>query len=133
LNECRIERCQEMPAVEPPSLVLVVEDDPFVRMDAVDMVEEAGFQAIEASNAVEAIEIMEARPDIRILFTDIDMPGSMDGLALARAVRDRWPPVHIIIASGHVRVASRDLPSRALFFAKPYQRGAIKAALSGFA
>lgn len=122
-----------MPTVEPSSLVLVVEDDPFVRMDAVDMVEEEGFLAVEASNAVEAIEILEARPDIRIVFTDIDMPGSMDGLALAWAVRDRWPPIHIIVASGHIRVASYDLPPNALFFAKPYQRGAIKAALSGFA
>lgn len=122
-----------MPALEPSAIVLVVEDDPFVRMDAVDMVEEAGFVAVEASNAAEAIEILEARPDIRVVFTDIDMPGSMDGLALARAVRNRWPPVHIIVASGQVRAASHDLPSQALFFTKPYQRKAIKAALVGFA
>jgi CheY-like chemotaxis protein len=75
-----------------PIVVLVVEDEPFVRMDAVDIVEEAGFIAAEATNADEAMRILETNPDIRIVFTDIDMPGSMDGIKLAFAVCDRWPP-----------------------------------------
>jgi len=112
-----------------PITVLVVEDEPFVRMDAVDIVEEAGFIAVEAPNADEAIRILETNPDIRVIFTDIDMPGSMDGLKLAFAVRDRWPPVIIMIASGHQRPGAADLPAHARFFSKPYGRAAIKTAL----
>jgi CheY-like chemotaxis protein len=112
-----------------PVIVLVVEDEPFVRMDAVDIVEEAGFIAVEAANADEAIRILETNPDIRIVFTDIDMPGSMDGIKLAFAIRDRWPPVVIMIASGHQKPLAADLPARARFFAKPYGRAAIKSAL----
>ena len=75
------------------AVVLVVEDEPLLRMAATCLVEDAGFEAIEASNADEAILILEARTDIHIVFTDIDMPGSMDGLKLAEAVRGRWPPI----------------------------------------
>jgi len=77
--------------------VLVVEDEFFSRLHAVNLVEAAGYKAIEASNVDEAIAILESRKDIRIVFTDIDMPGSMDGLKLARAVRDRWPPIELIL------------------------------------
>ena len=84
--------------------VLVVEDEFFNRLHAVNLVEAAGYKAIEASNADEAIAILELRKDIRIVFTDIDMPGSMDGLKLARAVRDRWPPIELILTSGHFDV-----------------------------
>ena len=77
--------------------MLVVEDEPLSRIHALNLVEEAGYVAIEASNADEAISILEARKDIRIVFTDIDMPGSMDGLKLARAIRDRWPPIELIL------------------------------------
>ena len=75
--------------------MLVVEDEPLSRIHALNLVEEAGYVAIEASNADEAISILEARKDIRIVFTDIDMPGSMDGLKLARAIRHRWPPIEL--------------------------------------
>src|SRR3990170_381248 len=101
--------------------VLVVEDEVFSRMHAVDLVEAAGYRAIEASNADDAIAILEARKDIRIVFTDINMPGSMDGLRLARAVRDRWPPIELILTSGHLDVAESDIPERGLFFPKPYR------------
>ena len=77
-------------------VVLIVEDDFLLRMDAVDMIAAAGFEAVEARNADQAIEILEARPDITVVFTDIQMPGSMDGLRLARAVRGRWPPIKIV-------------------------------------
>jgi two-component system, response regulator PdtaR len=85
--------------------VLVVEDESLVRMNALAMVEEAGFEAIAASDADEAIRLLESRSDIRAVFTDIQMPGSMDGLRLARVVRDRWPPVALIITSGQTSVS----------------------------
>lgn len=113
--------------------VLVVEDEPLLLMDAMDLIEEAGFVAYGASNADEAIRMLERYSDIRVLFTDVDMPGSMDGLKLARAVRDRWPPVSIIIASGHVRVTKEDLPENGLFFAKPYPPKGVIAALNRIA
>lgn len=110
-------------------VVLVVEDEPLLRMMAMDLVEDAGFEVVEAANADEAVRILEARADIRIVFTDIDMPGSMDGMKLALSVRDRWPPIEIIIVSGHVRIADRDLPARSVFFSKPYDTQKVTAML----
>src|ERR1700720_1217175 len=98
-------------------LVLIVEDEALVRMTAVDMIEEAGFEILEAANADEAILLLEARRDITVLFTDIEMPGSMDGLQLAQAVRGRWPPIKIIATSGRCVVRDGDLPSGGLFLA----------------
>ncbi|ALN74015.1 MULTISPECIES: response regulator [unclassified Aureimonas] len=109
--------------------VLVVEDEPLLLWDAVDLIEDAGFKAYAASNADEAIRLLENHPDIRVLFTDVDMPGSMDGLKLARAVRDRWPPVSIFVASGHIKVTKEDLPEHGLFFSKPYPPASIVRAL----
>lgn len=111
-------------------IVLVVEDEAVLRMIAVDLVENAGFEAIEASNADEAVRILEARSDIRIVFTDIDMPGSMNGLKLATMVRDRWPPVEIIVTSGHFFPQAGALPDRSLFFPKPYDNEAVAAAMT---
>ncbi|MFP5075782.1 response regulator [Rhizobium sp. YIM 134829] len=110
-------------------VVLVVEDEPLLRMMAADLVEEAGCVAIEASNADEAILLLESRGDIRIVFTDIDMPGSMDGLKLAAAIRDRWPPVEIIVTSGVSMKSADALPDRAVFFPKPYDQRMILATL----
>src|SRR6266851_3604133 len=101
-------------------VVLIVEDEFLLRMDAVDMIEAAGFEVVEAANADEAIGILEARRDITVVFTDIQMPGSMDGLKLARAVRGRWPPIKIIATSGHVHVSETDLPEGGRFLRKPY-------------
>ncbi|HEV7636756.1 MAG TPA: response regulator [Bradyrhizobium sp.] len=101
-------------------VVLIVEDELLLRMDAVDMITSAGFEAVEAANADAAIEILEARRDIAVVFTDIQMPGSMDGLKLARAVRGRWPPIKIVATSGHIRVAETDLPEGGRFLPKPY-------------
>lgn len=92
---------------------------------AMDLVEEAGFEPIPAANADAAIVILEGRDDIRIVFTDIDMPGSMDGLKLAAAVRHRWPPIHIIVVSGLIDVQPGDLPARGEFFRKPYEAGKV--------
>lgn len=101
-------------------VVLVVEDELLVRMNAVDMIEETGFEVIEAANADEAILILEARDDITVVFTDIDMPGSMNGLKLAEAVRGRWPPIKIIATSGYYVVPDAELPTGSCFLPKPY-------------
>ena len=113
--------------------VLVVEDEFFCRLHAVYLVEAAGYKALEAFNADEAIAILEARKDIRIVFTDIDMPGSMNGLKLARAIRERWPPIELILTSGHFDVPQCEVPERGLFFSKPYRDDAIVSALRRFA
>jgi CheY-like chemotaxis protein len=105
--------------------VLVVEDEVFVRMDIVQCLEEAGCKVLEAADAAQAIAILENRQDIHLVFTDIDMPGSMDGLKLAAFVRDRWPPIQIIVASGHVTVDQSQLPSGGRFFSKPYHGPSI--------
>jgi CheY-like chemotaxis protein len=101
-------------------VVLIVEDEALLRMDAVDMIAAAGFEVVEAANADQAIDILEARPDIAVVFTDIQMPGSMDGLKLARAVRGRWPPIKIVATSGLVNVRETDLPEGGRFLPKPY-------------
>jgi CheY-like chemotaxis protein len=101
-------------------VVLIVEDEFLLRMDAVDMIEAAGFDVVDAANADEAIAILESRFDITVVFTDIQMPGSMDGLKLAQAVRGRWPPIKIIATSGRVSVTEEDLPEGGRFLAKPY-------------
>lgn len=110
-------------------VVLVVEDEGLIRTSAVDMVEQAGFEAIEASDASEAIGILESRNDIRAMFTDVQMPGSMDGLKLAQVVRSRWPPVALIVTSGRTRLLETDLPSGGHFLGKPYQSFELEAAL----
>lgn len=102
-----------------PTVVLVVEDEMLLRMRAVDMVEDAGFTPIEAVDADEAVAILESRSDIALLFTDIQMPGSMDGLKLAHAVHERWPPIRIILVSGQLKLANIDIPAESRFFGKP--------------
>ena len=109
--------------------VLIVEDEPLVRLDAVRAIEDAGFEVIEAANADEAIRILENRGDIRVVFTDMHMPGSIDGLKLAHAVRNRWPPIKIIVTSGRDLVSENDLPEGGRFFAKPYNSTQITNAI----
>jgi CheY-like chemotaxis protein len=115
------------------SAVLIVEDEPLVRLCAVETVEGAGFEVIEAANADDAIRILESRTDIRVVFTDIHMPGSMDGLKLAHAVRNRWPPIKIIVTSGRERITERELPAGGRFFAKPYDPVQIQDTLRAWA
>jgi CheY-like chemotaxis protein len=105
----------------PPAVVLVVEDEMLLRMRAVDMVEDAGFTSVEAVDADEAVAILESRSDIALLFTDIQMPGSMDGLKLAHAVHQRWPPIKIILVSGQLKLANSDIPADSRFFGKPLE------------
>ena len=93
------------------------------------MVEDAGFTAVPAADAAEAVSILEARLDIRVVFTDIDMPGSMCGMKLALCVRDRWPPIRLIVVSGQRAAGVDDLPDDVLFFTKPYRESELTAAL----
>jgi CheY-like chemotaxis protein len=113
------------PSLKTLPVVLVVEDEPLLRMLAVEVVAAAGFVAIEARHADEAVAMLESRSDISILFTDIDMPGSMDGLKLAHAVRGRWPPIKILVVSGKVRLQPSELPSSSRFAGKPYRAEAM--------
>jgi CheY-like chemotaxis protein len=110
--------------------VLVVEDEVMIREVVKDELEDAGYTVIVAAHADAAISILEARQDIHLVFTDIDMPGSMNGLKLAACVRDRWPPVHIIITTGKTRPAS--IPANALFIPKPYVGRNVVAAMRTF-
>lgn len=103
------------------SLVLIVEDDFLVRQSAVFLLKEAGFDTLEAGSADEAVVLLEARRDIKVVFTDINMPGSMDGLELAQAIRHRWPTVELVLTSGYARVRDDDMPERGLFLGKPYE------------
>jgi CheY-like chemotaxis protein len=104
-----------------PAVVLVVEDEMLLRMRAVDMVEDAGYTSVEAVDADQAVAILESRSDIALMFTDIQMPGSMDGLTLAHSVHQRWPPIKIILVSGQLKLAEIDLPADSRFFAKPLE------------
>jgi CheY-like chemotaxis protein len=107
--------------------VLVVDDEPLVRMTAADELEEAGFQVLEAWNADAALKVLEARSEeIHVLFTDVNMPGSMDGMALAEQVHQRWPHIRLLIASGYARPHSDEIPDHGHFVPKPY-RGATLA------
>jgi CheY-like chemotaxis protein len=110
--------------------VLVVEDEFLVRQVLQIELEDAGYEVILADSADAAIAILEARSDIHLVFTDIDMPGSMDGLKLAACVRDRWPPIHIIITTGKAR--PREIPANALFIPKPYVGRAVIDAVRTF-
>lgn len=115
---------------KPAPVILVVEDDPFLRMLTVEFVNEAGFEALEACDADQAIAILESNSKISVLFTDINMPGSMDGLQLASVVTKRWPAIEILIASGHVRLRKADLPPNGRFLGKPYLAAAMIAELN---
>jgi two-component system, response regulator PdtaR len=110
-------------------VILIVEDEFLLRMDSAEVIENAGFEVVQAANADEAIAILTARPDIHVVFTDIQMPGSMDGLKLAKFVRNRWPPIKIVATSGLVRVEDDDLPTGSVFLRKPYHGAEVVAAL----
>jgi CheY-like chemotaxis protein len=104
-----------------PAVVLVVEDEMLLRMRAVGMVEDAGYTSVEAVDADEAVAILESRSDIALVFTDIQMPGSMDGLKLAHTVHKRWPPIKIILVSGQLKPANADIPANSRFYGKPLE------------
>ncbi len=94
-------------------------------MLAVEVVEEAGFVALEAGHADKGVALLEARADIALVFADINMPGSMDGLKLAHAARNRWPPIKILVVSGAARPKPSELPPDCCFLGKPYEAAAM--------
>jgi len=110
-------------------VILVVEDNPIIRMGALRFVVDAGFAALEANNADEAIRILETRSEIHLVFTDVGMPGTMDGIKLAHCIRRRWPPVKLIVASGKAIAHESPLPAGARFFPKPYSETTIVEAM----
>ncbi|MGO8026322.1 response regulator [Rhizobium leguminosarum] len=112
------------------AVVLVVEDSMIIRMSAVDLVLSAGYEALEACDADEAIRILESRNDIDLVFTDVQMPGTMDGIKLSHYIRDRWPPVRLIVASGAAILEESDLPTGSRAFSKPYDNHAITDAMA---
>ncbi len=101
-------------------VVLLVEDEMFVRMATADALEDAGFEVVEVANAQAAQEVLGRRSDIRVLFTDVQMPGPIDGLELAALVRRQWPHICVIITSGHLQPSGDNLPDKAVFIPKPY-------------
>src|SRR5437762_3647053 len=111
--------------------VLIVEDEMLLRMRAVDIVEDAGFTPVEAVNADDALAVLESRSDIDLLFTDIQMPGTMNGLKLAHAVHERWPSIKIILVSGQVAPNKEDRPANSRLFEKPVEVREMIAELQG--
>lgn len=113
-------------ATENPPVVLLVEDEPLVRMTAADELEEAGFHVLEAANADVALKVLEARSDeVQVLFTDVHMPGSMDGMELAEQVHRRWPHVLLLISSGYARPRPDEIPDHGQFMPKPYHAATL--------
>lgn len=112
------------------AVILVVEDSPIIRMSAIDLVISAGYEALEARDADEAIRILESRNDVDLVFTDVQMPGTMDGLKLSHYVRNRWPPVKFIVASGASILEESSLPEGSRFFSKPYDNESITEAIA---
>jgi CheY-like chemotaxis protein len=119
--------------LQPPSDVpfaLVFDDDVLIRMDACQIVEDAGFRGLEAAEADEAIDILSKRGDsITLLFTDVQMPGRMNGLGVARAAAEPWPEMWIVVASGVARPEPHDMPPRATFLSKPFSAEVVHAEL----
>jgi two-component system, response regulator PdtaR len=114
------------------SVVLMVEDEPLVLLSICEELASEGYEVLSAANADQAIEILQSRNDINTVFTDVEMPGSMDGLKLAAAVRDRWPPINIVITSGKSRPRDTQMPRHARFIEKPYQAADVVRAFGAF-
>ena len=119
----------------PPVIVLVVDDEAVLRFIATDVLEENGFQVLEAEDARAALKVLADHPDVRVLFTDVNMPGTLDGLDLARETHARWPDIKLVITSGRPRPADKAIPDDGRFVAKPYSPdslvGEIRKALAG--
>ena len=107
-------------AISPPVLVLVVDDEAVLRFIASEVLEESGFQVLEAEDAKAALKVLAEHPDVRVLFTDINMPGALDGLDLARETHARWPSIKLVVTSGRAKPSDREIPDAGRFVAKPY-------------
>jgi CheY-like chemotaxis protein len=119
--------------VEARPIVLVVEDEPLLRLFAMDMIEEAGFEVLDARNTAEALTMLETCAGIRVVFTDVDMPGGADGIALATSIRRQWPKIAIVITSGKPWPIGIRLPEDAVFFSKPYRQDRVIATIRDMA
>ena len=113
------------------TVVLVVEDEPIILLNAVDIVEQAGMEALPVSNATKALELLETRKDIRLVFTDIDLPGPVDGLSLGRKIVTDWPHVGLVLTSGHMLTHTITVPLGGVFVPKPYLDEQVLDALQG--
>ena len=114
-------------------MILVVEDDPLLRLGACAVLREAGYGTLEAADAEEAIDILEHREDIGVVFSDIQMPGSLDGLKLAQTVRRRWPPIDMVLTSGRMTPRPEELPARVRYLPKPFGTAELLAEIRQFA
>jgi CheY-like chemotaxis protein len=108
------------PALSQKPIILVVEDEPFLRFLVADVLEKEGFAVAEAANAENALRVLESRRDINLVFTDIQLPGDLDGMDLVRQVQQRWPHIQMVITSGRTRPSSAEMPNEGRFIAKPY-------------
>jgi len=115
------------------AVILVVEDEPLVRLFASEMIEGAGFDVLQAANSTMAIATLEDRLDIRVVFTDVDMPGGVSGIKLAVCIQARWPTVQIIVTSRRPWPADEPVPARVVFFPKPYRQDQVIDNLRGMA
>ena len=109
--------------------ILIVENEAFIRFDLVDFFQDAGYDVYDAEDAASAIVLLKANPAIRIVLTDVQMPGSMDGVKLAHYIRDRYPPTLLVVASGVARPTAAELPDGALFITKPFDTRSLLAAI----
>ena len=114
-----------MDAATLPEAVLVVEDEPLIRLAAVDALSDCGLKLYEAADADEALEVLDKRADVGLVFTDVNLPGAMDGMLLARRIHRLWPKIELIVTSGRERPLDRELPGRGSFLAKPYRAGQL--------
>jgi CheY-like chemotaxis protein len=105
---------------EAAPVVLVVEDEAILRFVVTDMLEGHGYTVVEAATAVDALKVLETRPEVRVLFTDIEMPGKLTGMDLARLVHEHWPHVMLVITSGGTQPEPSEIPDDGRFIAKPY-------------
>ena len=100
--------------------ILIVEDEAIVRFELVDLFEEEGYRVYAAASADEAIALLDKHGEVRVVLTDIEMPGSMDGLKLAHYIRNRFPPTLLLVASGRVSVPRDEMPTHSAYLAKPF-------------
>jgi CheY-like chemotaxis protein len=109
----------------PKPAILIVDDEELLRLNAADLLEENGYSVVEAANAEDALRTLERRPDVRLLFTDIQMPGPIDGIELARLVHERWPHILLVMTSGQIQPSQAEIPDEGRFIAKPYRAGEL--------
>lgn len=105
--------------------ILIVEDEAIVRFELIDLFEEEGYRVFAAADADEAIAILDKHGEVRVVLTDVEMPGTMDGLKLAQYIRRRFPPTLLLIASGHHGITPDEIPEHSAFFAKPFDPAAL--------